>query len=84
MFADNATQRVSTVVWATGFRPDHRWIDVPDAFDEHGHLRHTRGITPAEGLYVLGQPWQHTAGSALLGFIGHDAAYLADHIAAHR
>jgi putative flavoprotein involved in K+ transport len=33
---------------------------------------------------VLGLPWQHTAGSALLGFVHHDAAYLADHITAHR
>jgi putative flavoprotein involved in K+ transport len=84
VFADDTTLQVSTVVWATGFRCDHTWIGVPDALDDHGHLRHLRGVTPAAGLYVLGLPWQHTAGSALLGFVHHDAAYLADHITAHR
>jgi len=41
----------------------------------------TNEVSPVAGLYVLGLPWQHTTGSALLGFVGHDAAYLADHIA---
>jgi putative flavoprotein involved in K+ transport len=45
-----------------------------------GALRHHRGVTAANGLYVLGQPWQHTTGSALLGFVQHDAAYLAHHL----
>lgn len=80
MFADDTTLKVSTVVWATGFHRDHSWINIPEALDGNGHLRHVRGITPTAGLYVLGQPWQHTAGSALLGFVSADAAYLADHI----
>jgi putative flavoprotein involved in K+ transport len=29
-------------------------------------------------LFFLGLPWQHTRGSALLGFVKHDAAWLAD------
>jgi putative flavoprotein involved in K+ transport len=33
------------------------------------------------GLYFLGLSWQHTRGSALLGFVNDDATYLADHIA---
>jgi putative flavoprotein involved in K+ transport len=41
-----------------------------------------RGVTPAPGLYVLGLPWMHTRGSALLGWVGEDAAYLAQQIAA--
>jgi hypothetical protein len=80
VFADDITLRVSTVVRATGFHRDHSWINIPEALD--GHLRHARGITPAAGLYVLGQSWQHTAGSALLGFVHHDAAHLAAHITA--
>ena len=71
-FADGTTLPVSTVVWATGFRRDDSWIDVPDAFDDHGRLRDGH-----RGLHVLGRPWQRTAGSALLGFVGRDAARLA-------
>jgi putative flavoprotein involved in K+ transport len=82
VFSDGATLRVSTVVWATGFHRDHSWINIPEALDGNEHLRHVRGITPVTGLYVLGQPWQHTAGSALLGFVSADAAYLAAHITA--
>jgi putative flavoprotein involved in K+ transport len=42
---------------------------------------HRRGVTELPGLYFLGLSWQHTRGSALLGFVNDDAAYLADHIA---
>ena len=63
---------------------DHSWIDVPGAVDERGRLRQVRGVTPAPGLYTLGLPWQHTRGSALLGWVGADAAFLADHIARRR
>jgi hypothetical protein len=42
------------------------------------------GVTEIRGLYFLGLTWQHTRGSALLGFVHDDAAYLADRIAAHR
>jgi putative flavoprotein involved in K+ transport len=63
-----------------GSRGDHSWIEVPGAVAD-GSIIHTRGITPADGLYVLGMPWQHTRGSALLGFVNDDATWLADRIA---
>jgi putative flavoprotein involved in K+ transport len=44
---------------------------------------HRRGVTKIPGLYFLGLSWQHTRGSAPLGFVNDDAAYLADQIAAH-
>ena len=71
-----------SVVWATGFRSDYGWIDVPGAV-EHGQPVHRRGVTHAPGLYFLGLPWQHTRGSALLGFVKHDAAWLADQLNRH-
>ena len=55
--------------------------DVPEATDTHGRLMQKRGVTPSPGLYTLGLTWQHTRGSALLGWVGADAAYLAEHIA---
>jgi putative flavoprotein involved in K+ transport len=40
-------------------------------------------VTKIPGLYFLGLSWQHTRGSALLGFVNDDAPYLTDQIAAH-
>jgi putative flavoprotein involved in K+ transport len=79
-FADESTLDVDAVIWATGYRFDHSWIELPVA-DEHGRLRHRRGITDVPGLYFLGLPWQHTRGSALLGWVKDDAEFIADEIA---
>ena len=45
-----------------------------------GHVVHRRGVSEVPGLYFLGLSWQHTRGSALLGFVNDDAAYLAEQI----
>ncbi|MCA1655493.1 MAG: NAD(P)/FAD-dependent oxidoreductase [Pseudonocardiaceae bacterium] len=76
-FADGHTLAVAAVLWATGYRRDHSWIAIPGALDEHGRLLHRGGVTPVPGLFVLGQPWQRISGSALLGYVGQDAEYLA-------
>jgi putative flavoprotein involved in K+ transport len=81
-FSDGERLTVDAVVWATGFRVDHSWIDVP-VFDESGRARHRRGVTPARGLYFLGLQWQYTRGSALLGWVKDDARHIAEQIAAH-
>jgi putative flavoprotein involved in K+ transport len=80
-FADGSSSGYDVVVWATGFSTDDSWIDVPDATDERGRLRQSRGITASPGLYTLGRSWQHTRGSALLGWVGNDADFLAGRIA---
>jgi putative flavoprotein involved in K+ transport len=82
-FADGSDLDVRGVIWATGFRVDHSWIDVP-VFDGNGRAVHERGVTTAPGLYFLGQLWQHTRGSALLGWVKDDAAYIAGRVAAFR
>ncbi len=78
-FADGSAVEVSTVIWATGFRLDLSWIDLP-VLDPEGRLVHRRGVTTEPGLYFLGQIWQHTRGSALLGWVKDDAEYLARQI----
>ena len=78
-FADGSTLDVTTVIWATGFRPDYSWLHISGVADG-GRIAHRRGVTDVPGLYFLGQSWQHTRGSALLGFVHDDAAYLADRI----
>jgi putative flavoprotein involved in K+ transport len=80
-FADGSHLRVDAVVWATGFRLDHSLVELP-VFDQDGRIRHERGVTEVPGLYFLGLPWQHTRGSALLGWIKDDAEYLARRISA--
>ena len=82
-FDDGSTLDVGVVVWATGYRPDYSWISIPGVVGD-GRVAHRRGVTDIPGLYFLGLSWQHTRGSALLGFVNDDASYLADRIAAHR
>ncbi|MFC0187409.1 flavin-containing monooxygenase [Fictibacillus aquaticus] len=76
MFDDSTSLEVSNVIWATGFVQNFDWIRVRGLFDAQGNLQHKRGVTPVEGLYFLGLPWQHRRGSALLLGVGDDAAYL--------
>jgi len=81
-FAGGDSTEVDAVVWATGYRPDYSFIDVPGVLDETGRVLHRRGVTSAAGLFFLGLPWQYTRGSALLGFVKDDAAFVAGRIAA--
>jgi putative flavoprotein involved in K+ transport len=76
---DLAREGITTVVWATGFGADHRWIEVP-VFDGRGYPTHRRGVTSRPGLYFLGLPWQHTWGSGRLGGVAQDAEFLAGKI----
>ena len=78
-FSDGSELDVDAVIWATGFRHDHSWIDAP-IFDDEGRVVHRRGVTDSPGLYFLGLSWQYTRGSALIGWVGDDAAYIADQI----
>ena len=80
IMSDGRRLKVPNVIWATGFRPDYEWLDV-HVFDERRWPRHKRGISSAPGLYFIGLPWQQTRGSALLGGVGRDAAFLAANIA---
>jgi putative flavoprotein involved in K+ transport len=73
--------KISTVIWATGYRYDFKWIDCP-VFDNEGAPEQRRGVTKVPGLYFLGLPRMHKVKSAFLWGVGEDAEYLADHIAA--
>ena len=78
-FADGTTMDVDAVVWATGFSSDYSWLEVPGLVVD-GQVRQTAGVAEVPGLYFLGLPWQTSRGSALLGFVGADAAALAARI----
>ena len=79
-FADGSALSPKAVIWATGFALDHSFVRAP-VFDENGRVEHRRGVTAVPGLYFLGLPWQHTRGSALLGWVQDDAQYIASEIA---
>ncbi|TML95641.1 MAG: hypothetical protein E6G10_28035 [Actinobacteria bacterium] len=79
-FADGRSLDVQTIVWATGFRPDYSWIEVP-VFDERGAPRHRRGVSNSPGLYFLGMHLQYSRGSSLIGWVRHDAEFIVDAVA---
>jgi putative flavoprotein involved in K+ transport len=81
-FADSTSTAVDVVVWATGFRADYSWIEVPGVTDGR-EVSHRRGVTSAAGLYFVGLPWQHTRGSALLGFVEDDAEFVSRAVLSH-
>jgi putative flavoprotein involved in K+ transport len=78
-FADGTTMDVDAVVWATGFAYDYSWLDVPGVIVD-GLVHHQAGVTQVPGLFFVGLPWQTSRGSALLGFVGADAAVLSARI----
>ena len=80
-FADGTSLDAEVVIWATGYRPDYSWLGIPGILRD-GKVIHRRGVTQIPGLYFVGLSWQHTRGSALLGFVNDDAAFLAGRIAA--
>ena len=74
---------IRSVVWATGYRPDYRWLDVPSAFDHKGRLQHDGGVVAAPGLYALGLTFLRRRKSSFIHGATDDARDLADHLRAH-
>lgn len=79
---DGRVLDVAAVVWATGFRPDFDWIDLPGPiFGTDGYPIHHRGVVDgAPGLYFLGLPYQYTFLSATIGGVCTDTRYITDHL----
>jgi putative flavoprotein involved in K+ transport len=78
-FEDGSEVELDAVIWATGYRPDYSWIELP-VVNEAGQLRHRRGVTDVPGLYFLGLTWQYRRGSALIGWVKDDAKFIAEQI----
>ena len=76
--ADN----IRTVIWATGMRPDHSWLDLP-VFDRRGGLKHRGGVVDAPGVYVLGLPLLRRRKSSFIHGAADDVRELVVEIAAH-
>lgn len=80
LLLDLARRGIGTVIWATGFRPDYHWLDVP-VLDAKGALRHDGGVvTASPGLYALGLPFLRRRKSTLIDGVGDDARELSHHL----
>ncbi len=75
-------QRFGTVIWATGFRPDYSWLQVP-ALDRKGQLIHDGGIARVPGLYALGLPFMRRRKSSFIHGAEDDVRDLAEHLGAY-
>jgi putative flavoprotein involved in K+ transport len=83
---DLAAAGISTVLWASGFRYDFDWIDLPifaKASSSDRVPAHRRGVTAVPGVYFIGLSWLHKLNSAFLHGVGDDARYLAECITGH-
>jgi putative flavoprotein involved in K+ transport len=78
---DLGSDEIRSVVWATGFRPDYSWLDVP-VVDGKGRLQHTAGvIDDSPGLYVLGLPVLRRRRSSFICGVEDDARAVIGHLA---
>jgi putative flavoprotein involved in K+ transport len=79
---DLRSGEIRSIVWATGFRPDYDWLDVP-VVDEKGRLRHDGGVVDSPGMYALGLPVLRRRKSTFIYGIEDDAREVIDHLAGH-
>jgi len=79
---DLRSGEIRTVVWATGYRPDYGWLDVP-VVDQKGHLRHEGGVVGSPGMYALGLPVLRRRKSSFIYGIEDDAREIIGHLAQH-
>jgi putative flavoprotein involved in K+ transport len=76
---DLRSGEIRAIVWATGFRPDYRWLDVP-VVDTKGQLRHDGGVVDSPGVYALGLPVLRRRKSTFICGIEDDARDVIDHL----
>ncbi len=74
---------ISTVLWATGYRRSYPWLAVP-VLDDRGEIVHRGGVTPEDGLYVVGLQFLRRRNSSFIDGVGADAADIAERIATRR
>ena len=79
---DLTSGEIRSIVWATGFRPDYRWLDVP-VLDRKGYLRHDGGVVDAPGLYAIGLPFLRKRKSSFIHGAEDDARDVVEHLAGY-
>ena len=79
---DLASGEIRTILWATGYRPDYSWLEVP-VFDRKGQVRHDGGVVESPGMYLMGLQFLRRRKSALIDGAGDDARDLSAHLASY-
>jgi putative flavoprotein involved in K+ transport len=79
---DLANGEIRTIIWATGYRPDYSWLELP-VFDRKGMVRHDGGVVSSQGAYLIGVPFARRRKSTLIDGAGDDARDLSDHLASY-
>ncbi len=79
---DLATATIKTIIWATGYRPDYSWLELP-VLDRKGRVRHDGGVADLPGLYLMGLHFMRRRKSTLIDGAGDDARDLSAHLAAY-
>jgi putative flavoprotein involved in K+ transport len=79
---DLKSGEIRSIIWATGFRPDYSWLDVP-VLDRKGRIRHDGGVVDSPGLYLMGMQFLRRRKSALIDGAADDARDLSAHLASH-
>jgi len=79
-FADGSTLEPAAIIWAIGYKADWSFIQVDGALDERGGILHQQGVSPVEGLYFAGLPWQRNRASGLVMGAREDAALVVEHL----
>jgi putative flavoprotein involved in K+ transport len=79
---DLAMGEIKTIIWATGYRPDYSWLEVP-VLDRKGMVRHDGGVVSSPGMYLMGTQFLRRRKSALIDGAGDDARDLSAHLASY-
>jgi putative flavoprotein involved in K+ transport len=79
---DLTSGEVKTIIWATGFRPDYSWLEVP-VFDRKSRIRHDGGVVSSPGMYLMGTQFMRRRKSALIDGASDDARDLSVHLASY-
>ena len=79
---DLAAGAIKTIIWATGYRPDYSWLEVP-VLDRKGMIRHDGGVVAAPGMYLMGAVFLRRRKSTLIDGAGDDARDLSAHLASY-
>jgi len=79
---DLAKGEIRTILWATGYRPDYSWLEVP-VFDRKGQVRHDGGVVESPGMYLMGLQFLRRRKSALIDGAGDDARDLSAHLVSY-
>src|SRR6516164_8173072 len=79
---DLTSGEIKTIIWATGYRPDYSWLELP-VLDRKGMVRHDGGVVSSAGVYLIGTPFLRRRKSTLIDGAGDDARDLSDHLVSY-